>query len=62
MPAIPLVVPHAKAFASLHAFLVMHRLDWLMCGLLPVSRSMLSSTRAGTSAANTLECGRTSSP
>jgi hypothetical protein len=42
VPVMPLVVPHAEAFAPLHAFLVSHRLDRLMSALLPVPPSMLS--------------------
>src|SRR5260221_5705701 len=51
VPVMPLVVPHAEAFAPLHAFLIAHRLDRLMSALLPVPPSMLSGARAGTSAA-----------
>jgi hypothetical protein len=50
VPVMPLVVPHAEAFAPLHAFLVAHRLDRLMSALLPVPPSMLSRARPGTSA------------
>jgi len=42
VPVMPLVVPHAEAFAPLHAFLISHRLDRLMGALLPVPPSMLS--------------------
>jgi hypothetical protein len=42
VPVMPLVVPHAEAFAPLHAYLVSHRLDRLMSALLPVPHSMLS--------------------
>ena len=49
VPVMPLVVPHAEAFAPLHAFLVAHRLDRLMSALLPVPSSMLSGARAGSS-------------
>ncbi|KAH9983388.1 hypothetical protein BJV74DRAFT_850622 [Russula compacta] len=51
VPVMPLVVPHAEAFAPLHTFLVARRLDRLMSALLPVPPSMLSGARAGTSAA-----------
>ncbi|KAH9060285.1 hypothetical protein EDB87DRAFT_1562111 [Lactarius vividus] len=47
VPVMPLVVPHAEAFAPLHAFLVAHRLDRLMANLLPVPPAMLAGTRAG---------------
>jgi hypothetical protein len=50
VPVMPLVVPHAEAFAPLHTFLVSHRLDRLMSALLPVPPSMLSRARAGSSA------------
>ncbi|KAI0293633.1 hypothetical protein B0F90DRAFT_1811802 [Multifurca ochricompacta] len=42
IPVMPLVVPHAEAFAPLHSFIVAHRLDRLMSALLPVPPSMLS--------------------
>jgi hypothetical protein len=48
VPVMPLVVPHAEAFAPLHNFLVAHWLDWLMILLLPVPPSMLSGACAGT--------------
>ncbi|KAH8984848.1 hypothetical protein EDB92DRAFT_1936459 [Lactarius akahatsu] len=47
VPVMPLVVPHAEAFAPLHAFLVAHRLDRLMANLLPVPPAMLAATRTG---------------
>lgn len=47
VPVMPLVVPHAEAFAPLHAFLVTHRLDRLTAALLPVPPAMLAATRAG---------------
>ncbi|KAF8495487.1 hypothetical protein F5888DRAFT_1794883 [Russula emetica] len=51
VPVMPLVVPHAEAFAPLHAFLVSHRLDRLMSALLPVPPSMLSMRGGATSSA-----------
>ena len=48
VPVMPLVVPHAEAFAPLHAYLVSHRLDRLMSALLPVPPSMLSHHGAAT--------------
>ncbi|KAI0299519.1 hypothetical protein BC826DRAFT_1102650 [Russula brevipes] len=50
IPVMPLVVPHAEAFAPLHTFLVAHRLDRLMSTLLHVPPSMLAGARPGTSA------------
>jgi hypothetical protein len=51
VPVMPLVVPHAEAFAPLHAYLISHWLDRLMSALLPVPSSMLShcgsATRGG---------------
>ncbi|KAH9077530.1 hypothetical protein EDB83DRAFT_2504056 [Lactarius deliciosus] len=47
VPVMPLVVPHAEAFAPLHAFLVAHRLDRLMANLLPVPPAMLAASRTG---------------
>ena len=46
VPMMPLVVPHAEAFAPLHAFLVAHRLDRLMATLLPVPPTMLATSRS----------------
>ena len=51
VPVMPLVVPHAEAFAPLHAFIVAHRLDRLMAVLLPVPPAMLSPSRAGSASA-----------
>lgn len=51
VPVMPLVVPHAEAFAPLHAYLIAHRLDRLMSTLLPVPPSMLSTRGGGTSSA-----------
>ncbi|KAI9452068.1 hypothetical protein BJY52DRAFT_1205788 [Lactarius psammicola] len=51
VPVMPLVVPHAEAFAPLHAFLVAHRLDRLMANLLPVPPTMLAGSRAGSASA-----------
>ncbi|KAI0265365.1 hypothetical protein BC834DRAFT_825016 [Gloeopeniophorella convolvens] len=51
LPAMPLVVPQAEAFAPLHAFLVTHRVDRLVGALLPLPPAMLAPARASGSAA-----------
>ncbi|KAI0265357.1 hypothetical protein BC834DRAFT_988945 [Gloeopeniophorella convolvens] len=51
LPAMPLVVPQAEAFAPLHVFLVAHRADRLVGALLPLPPAMLAPARASGSAA-----------
>ncbi|KAI0033032.1 hypothetical protein K488DRAFT_78147 [Vararia minispora EC-137] len=51
LPVVQLNVPHAEAFAPLHAYLLTHRIDRFLGMLIPVSPSLLSPARGSSASA-----------